>query len=49
MYGQVGRLPTDQPFVNGHGQKVIDLAWSPFNDNVLASCSEDCTVKVKLK
>jgi len=32
--------------VNGHGKPVADLAFDPFNDNVLASASEDCTVKV---
>ena len=24
----------------------MDIAWNPFNDNEIASCSEDCTVKL---
>ena len=24
----------------------MDIAWDPFNDNIIASCSEDCTIKV---
>lgn len=24
----------------------MDLAWNPFNDNEIASSSEDCTVKL---
>lgn len=24
----------------------MDLKWNPFNDNVIASCSEDCTIKL---
>ncbi|XP_076800317.1 coronin-1B-like isoform X2 [Clavelina lepadiformis] len=43
---KTGRIPTDQPFVNGHTQQVIELAWSPFNDNLLASTSEDGTILV---
>ena len=25
---------------------MLDLQWNPFNDNVIASCAEDCTVRV---
>nr|CAB3233020.1 coronin-1B-like [Phallusia mammillata] len=45
---RVGRLDTDYPMVNGHSNDVIDLAWSPFHDNMVASCSDDCTVKIWL-
>ena len=24
----------------------MDLAWNPFDDNMIASSSEDCTVKI---
>ena len=24
----------------------MDISWNPFNDNEIASCSEDCTVKL---
>ena len=32
--------------VSGHGGPVLDIKWSPFNDNIIASASEDCTVKL---
>ena len=28
----------------GHKGPVLDVQWNPFNDNEIASCSEDCTV-----
>lgn len=43
---QTGRLPPDVPLVAGHKGPVLDIAWCPHNDNVIASASEDCTVKV---
>ncbi|XP_066942237.1 coronin-6 isoform X2 [Macrobrachium rosenbergii] len=41
-----GRIPPDHPLVGGHKGPVLDIAWDPFNDNVIASGSEDCVVKV---
>ena len=32
--------------VSGHGGPVLDIKWSPFNDNIIASSSEDGAVKV---
>lgn len=32
--------------VCGHTAPVLDIAWCPHNDNVIASSSEDCTVMV---
>nr|UEK51568.1 coronin 6 [Parasacculina yatsui] len=43
---QYGRLAPDAPIVGGHKGAVLDIAWNPFNDNVIASASEDCLVKV---
>ncbi|GJQ78111.1 hypothetical protein Trydic_g2449 [Trypoxylus dichotomus] len=43
---QVGRIPADHPLVGGHKGPVLDIAWCPHNDNVIASGSEDCVVKV---
>lgn len=43
---QYGRLPQKQVFVNGHTSPVTDLAWCPFNDNILASCGEDAKIKI---
>lgn len=43
---KVGRVDLNAPKVAGHKQDVLDIAWNPFNDNVIASSSEDTTVKV---
>ncbi|XP_043221039.1 coronin-1C-like [Amphibalanus amphitrite] len=43
---QTGRQAPDAPIVGGHKGPVLDIAWDPFNDNVIASSSEDCVVKV---
>lgn len=32
--------------VGGHKGPVLNIAWCPHNDNVIASGSEDCVVKV---
>ena len=32
--------------VGGHKQDVLDIAWNPFHDNMIASSSEDATVKI---
>ena len=32
--------------VSGHSRPVLDIKWNPFNDNIIASASEDCTVKL---
>lgn len=32
--------------VTGHRGPILDLKWNPFNDNVIASCSDDCTIKL---
>lgn len=42
----MGRIPADHPLVGGHKGPVLDIAWCPHNDNVIASGSEDCVVKV---
>lgn len=38
----------DAPFVDAHKAPCLDIKWSPFNDHVIASCSEDTTAKVWL-
>lgn len=42
----MGRISPDHPLVGGHKGPVLDIAWCPHNDNVIASGSEDCVVKV---
>lgn len=41
-----GRLPRDLPLITGHTGGILDIDFNPFNDNILASASEDQTVKV---
>lgn len=41
-----GRVDVNHPLVAGHKGPVLDIQWCPFNDNVIASSSEDATVKV---
>lgn len=43
---KAGRIPADYPLVGGHKGPVLDIAWDPFNDNVIASGSDDCVVKI---
>lgn len=39
-------MDKNAPTVCGHTAPVLDIAWCPHNDNVIASGSEDCTVMV---
>ncbi|CAG2120060.1 unnamed protein product, partial [Medioppia subpectinata] len=41
-----GRIEVNAGRVVGHRGPILDLKWNPFNDNVIASCSDDCTVKI---
>lgn len=43
---KVGRTDRDTPLVVGHKAAVLDLQWCPHDDDLIASASEDCTVKV---
>lgn len=43
---QPGRVDRDAPLVVGHTAAVLDIQWCPHDDDVIASGSEDCTVKV---
>ncbi|XP_046649722.1 coronin-2B-like isoform X3 [Daphnia pulicaria] len=43
---KTGRLDLNAGKVTGHAGPVLDIKWNPFNDNVIASASEDCTVKL---
>ncbi|KAM6949245.1 coronin-2A-like [Aplochiton taeniatus] len=42
----VGRVDPQTPRVCGHSDRVLDVRWNPFDDHCIASCSEDCTVKL---
>lgn len=38
---KTGKYDTSLPLVNGHKGSVLDIAYSPFNDHIWASVSED--------
>lgn len=44
-YSAVGKLPRGAPLINGHSGAVFDTAWNPFNDNMLATGSDDASVR----
>lgn len=43
---KTGRIDRDAPLVVGHKAAVLDIQWCPHNDDIIASGSEDCTVKI---
>ncbi|CAK9302765.1 unnamed protein product [Gordionus sp. m RMFG-2023] len=44
---QKGRIDDSRlPHFSGHSRPAIELAWNPFDDDVLATGSEDATVKI---
>jgi coronin-1B/1C/6 len=42
------RLEADLPLIKGHAGPVVDFDFSPFNDSLLATASEDGIVKLWL-
>lgn len=46
LFFQTGRIDVNTPLVAGHKGPVLDIQWCPFNDNVIASASEDAIVRV---
>ncbi|KAG9341196.1 hypothetical protein JZ751_019635 [Albula glossodonta] len=43
---QTGRIDPHHPKVCGHQGNVLDIKWNPFIDNIIASCSEDSSVRI---
>ncbi|KAI1280679.1 Coronin-2B [Halotydeus destructor] len=41
-----GRLEVNYGRIDGHQGPVSDMKWCPFNDNVIATGSDDCTIKI---
>ncbi|XP_023665225.1 coronin-1B [Paramormyrops kingsleyae] len=41
-----GRVDQNTPLVCGHTAPVLDIQWCPHDDTIIASASEDTTVKV---
>jgi coronin-1B/1C/6 len=40
------RFEADQPLIRGHAGPIMDWDFSPFNDSLLATSSEDGTCKL---
>lgn len=40
------RLDANIPLIKGHAGPVVDFDFSPFNDSLLATASEDGTIKL---
>jgi WD40 repeat protein len=45
-WSQSGKVNPNLPLVAGHKGAVLDIDFNPFNDNLIASVSEDCTGKI---
>lgn len=43
---QTGKWDAKAPMITGHKNAVLDLDFHPFNESLVASASEDCTVKI---
>lgn len=43
---QPGRVDLNHPKICGHKGPVLDVQWNPFDDNEIASASEDCEIKL---
>lgn len=43
---QTGKLVGSFGRVCGHRGSVTDIKWNPFDDNIIASCSDDATIKL---
>ncbi|KAM9494384.1 coronin-2B isoform 2-T2 [Clarias gariepinus] len=43
---QTGRIDPHHPKVCGHQGNVLDIKWNPFHENIIASCSEDSSVRI---
>jgi WD40 repeat protein len=41
-----GKVDAKTPMITGHKGPVLDIDFNPFNDNLVASASEDCTGKI---
>lgn len=43
---QTGKIDPNAPLVAGHKGAVLDIQWSPFDDHIIASASDDAIVRV---
>lgn len=44
--GKTGKVGANAPLIAGHTSQVLDFDFNPFNDNIIATGSADCTVKI---
>lgn len=45
-YDKPQKLATNFPMITGHKGNVLDFDFNPFHEHIIATTSEDCTVKV---
>lgn len=45
-HNQCGKIGADVPLLTGHTAQILDFRFHPFNENLIASGSEDATVKI---
>ncbi|XP_791382.3 coronin-1B [Strongylocentrotus purpuratus] len=45
-HNKTGRLDINQAQIVGHKAPVIDIAWSPFEDDMIASCDENGVIMI---
>lgn len=45
-HGDTGKKVADTPTLSGHTGQIVDFAFNPFNEYILASGSTDTTVKI---
>ncbi|KAG5176878.1 hypothetical protein JKP88DRAFT_334438, partial [Tribonema minus] len=45
-YDKPGRFERNVPVIAGHTGAVLDFDFNPFHEQLVASCSEDCTIKI---
>ena len=43
---QVGQFQPGAPVVAGHKSAVLDFDFNPFHEHIVASASEDSTIKI---
>ncbi len=45
-FSDVGKVEPSCPLINGHKAPVVDISFSPFHSNIMATASADCSVKL---
>ncbi|ETV84539.1 hypothetical protein H257_03713 [Aphanomyces astaci] len=45
-YDKVGKFDSDYPLVGGHRGAIMDFDFNPFHEHLIASASDDTTIKI---